>query len=92
MAEKETICKEISERDTKQKKYLKIMQAMLRSPKMCDLFQKAELQRLSAEEAKRANAKAVLELRQEQVFDSDPLEFARNLVNSVENLLRPELQ
>ena len=64
-------------------KYIKILQAMLRSPKMCDIFQKAEAQRLSSADLKKADDKAILVLRQEKFFDSNQQEYMDNLVKNV---------
>ena len=64
-------------------KYIKVLQAMLRSPKMCDIFQKAEAARLSSADLKKADEKAILVLRQEKFYDSNHKEYMNKLVNNV---------
>ena len=56
------------------------MQAMLRSPKMCDLYYKSEKDRMSKVDFKIANDQAVLHLRQEKFFECN---FVDKLVHKV---------
>ena len=42
LAEREAEFKKVKQLDQSKGKYMKILQAMLRSPKMCDIFYKAE--------------------------------------------------
>ena len=68
-------------------KYIKILQAMLRSPKMCDLYQKASAARLSAEDHKKAEKYAVEVLRQNKFFDSNKNEYMESLVTNVQSII-----
>ena len=56
------------------------MQAMLRSPKMSDLYYKAEKDRMSRADFKLANDQAILHLRQEKFFECN---FVDKLVHKV---------
>ena len=59
------------------------MQAMLRSPKMCDLYYKAERDRMNKVDFKLANDQAVLHLRQEKFFECNLVEKLVVKVNQI---------
>ena len=50
-------------------KHLRTLQAMLQSPKMCDLYFKADQKRMSKERLKEKNDEAILHLRRERLLD-----------------------
>ena len=63
--------KEVVERN----KNLKILWAMVRSPKLCDLVYKAERKRFTAEKLKELQEKSVFTLRQYKFDDKNAEKF-----------------
>ena len=60
------------------KKSLKILYAMIKSPKMCNMLHKAERKRYSAEQLKQVNDSAILTLRQYK-FDENADMFVEKI-------------
>ena len=63
-SKRESECQFLRSEIADRTKSLKILYAMLRSPKMCDLFFKSEKKRHSQEALKKLNDAAILTLRQ----------------------------
>ena len=70
--------KEIQEKT----KSLKILYAMIKSPKMCELYQNAERKHLTAERLKSAAESAVYTLRQYR-FDENVDQFVQKIHGTV---------
>ena len=69
MTEYESKFIEFQQRDRQMAKHLRTLQAMLQSPKMCDLYFKADQKRMSKERLKEKNDNAILHLRRERLLD-----------------------
>ena len=62
-AKREKECQELIEEVKERTKSLKIIFAMIRSPKMCDLMYKEERKRFTKDKLKKMNESAVMTLR-----------------------------
>ena len=64
-------------------KSVKIMFAMMRSPKMCEMFQKNDRNRYDEEKLKELRQNAIHTLRANDFDSANPNEFVRNIYRNV---------
>ena len=62
--------------------------AVIRAPKLCDMFHKAERKKYREEQIAKNEEEAFLHLRQEKVSELNSQAFIDNLVQQISNLLK----
>ena len=79
--------KELDERT----KSLKIVFAMIRSPRMCDLLYKAERKKFSTEKIKAMQESAVLTLRQYKFDEKSADQFVENIFTKLDKQVNTDV-
>ena len=73
----------LNEKTTKLHRQLKILYAVIRTPKLCDLFHRAERRRLTEKHIQDADKEAYLSLRQYKVNENNAEKFIENLAMEI---------
>ena len=88
---RENQCQNMFQEVTERTKSLKILFAMIRSPKICDLVYKTERKRLTAENFKAMQESAVLTLRQYKFDEKQADKFVEEIYSRVDKQVNHDL-